>query len=247
MPTRNLSFRFAIVAAMGAAALACSSRAVNRDAGSSGTAGSGTGMGGTSRGGTTGNGGAGATGTGGNVAGSSGAGTGGAGGGNAGGTGGTPAMILPDCVTNLLASCEPQGACTSSSDAGVTAAICFASGVRVTYSQGPQTGCASFSNVTVVTKADGSPCYSFESYRDSGMACERDVYIWRDAAGQLVAMGVWHPHNNPSTRVSCSGGVESTCNGPATFGVSNPCCGITNLGTSQCMYASQQCTAGSCP
>ena len=187
-------------------------------------------------------------GTGGGTAGGTGGGTaGGTGGGNAGGTGGTPALLLP-CLTNLLASCEPQGACTSSSDAGVTAAICFESGVRVTYSKVSKTGaCAGFSNVTVVTKADGSPCYSFESYFDSGMACEGERYTWRDAAGQLVASGVRNPYDNPSTRVLCTGGVASTCHNPAPLGASTPCCGITNLGTSQCMYASQQCTAGSCP
>jgi hypothetical protein len=190
----------------------------------------------------------GATGSGGSGVGTGGAGmgkggTGIGGGGGSGGAANTPALSLPDCVTNLMAACPPAGACTGQAP-GI---ICFASGVRATHTMvARSTACGGgMSDLMTVTKADGGACYSIERYVDNAMLCEGTRYLWRDAAGVLVATGVDNPYNNPTTTVTCTtGGASGSCHAPINSGI--PCCGITQLGTSVCSDSSV-CVMGNCP
>ena len=186
----------------------------------------------------------GSTGSGGSVAGTGGAGTGGVSG--TGGAANTPLLTLPDCVTNLMAACPPQGACTSASPDDKSYNVCFASGVRATLSQVPNASACvpGLASVMTVTKIDGSVCYSVESYADNGMQCEGGRYIWRDAAGVQIATGIVNPYFNPTTKVTCTtGGTSASCHAP--LGSNIPCCGITSLGRSLC--SDEQCVNGACP
>jgi hypothetical protein len=216
------------VAVLGLFALACSSGSLADGPGVGGAGGSGvggTGVSGTGVGGTS---------------------VGGTGVGGAAGTG----LQLPSCVVDLLASCAPQGACTSAAnDAGMVSDVCFASGVHVAVTNvvrncgGPWT--------MTVTKADGSPCYTFEWYVDIGMACEGIVNTWKDATGATVATGVENPYSTPSASITCtaSGEVQSCTDRTILGGTPQaPCCGVTNFGTARCTapFAPSDCTKGAC-
>jgi hypothetical protein len=182
-----------------------------------------------SAGGTTGGGGRGGAEPGGRSGGGPGGrpGTGGAGGG---------ALLLPDCVTSLLASCPPEGTCVIGvADAGTLSDVCFASGVHASFtSVSNGTSCRGGSTrVTQVTKSDGSPCYSFESYADPDMACTGFRFTWKDASGQMVATGTFNPDTIPNTMVTCAGTGEAlSCNRNIPDGGPPPLCvGISDFGT----------------
>jgi hypothetical protein len=192
-------------------------------------------IGGTGTGGTTGEGGKGGV----NPDGRSGGGpagspeVGGAGGPPADGGAGRGSLQLPDCVTALLASCPPEGTCTNGfTDAGALSDTCFVSGVHATFTSMEAPGCRS-TRLTRVTKTDGSPCYSFESYADPNMGCTGFQFAWKDASGQVVATGTFNPDTIPSTMVTCAfTGETLSCNRNIPDGGSPPLCvGISDFGT----------------
>jgi len=140
---------------------------------------------------------------------------------------------LPDCITAVLASCPPEGMCTNGySDAGTLSDTCFASGVHATFASIEAPGCRSGS-VTRVTKPDGSPCYSFESYADPNMGCTGFHFAWKDASGLVVATATFNPDTVPNTTVTCAGtGAALSCNRNTPDGGPPPLCyGISNFGT----------------
>jgi hypothetical protein len=100
--------------------------------------------------------------------------------------------------------------------------------------------------VVVVANADGSPCYSVESWIDSGLACEGARYVWKDASGQVVATGErdW----DSKVSITCAATSEATsCKGPSGLSNGDPCCGITGFGTPVCGYPERDsCTPGAC-
>lgn len=187
------------------------------------------------------------------VAGTAGAG-GMASGGIGSGVGGTAAdgFLQPRCISDLIRACDPQDSCTrEAGDAGAVANLCFASGVHAAFTSTPgSAGCGDGSIVTV-TKADGTPCYSFESTFSYSMDCQGTRYAWRDAAGTVVATGFSNPHSNPTLTITCSdSGMDSHCNwGPIGGpGPVDSCCIITDLGTRACTSpnGSAGCTVGAC-
>jgi hypothetical protein len=84
-----------------------------------------------------------------------------------------------------------------------------------------------------VTKADGSPCYSFESHADPDMACTGFRFTWKDASGQVVATGTFNPDALPDTTVTCAGtGEVLSCNRNIPDGGPPPLCVcISDFGT----------------
>jgi hypothetical protein len=180
---------------------------------------------------------------------------GGAGGSSAGGTsagggaGGRTDLVLPDCVQALIASCPPSGTCVSQkTDGGAKSELCFASGVHATSTTlDDQNGCSGVTVVTV-TKADGSPCYSIESNLEG--VCEGTRYVWKDAAGQVVATGSANGYSSPTTTITCTAINDTTsCNAPsgANGGKGDPCCGVSVVGTPICNFPDPSCSVGPCP
>jgi hypothetical protein len=172
----------------------------------------------------------------GGAGGGGGADAGGRSGGGPGGRGGGGALQLPGCVADLLASCPPEGTCNIGiTDAGVLADACFASGVHASFTSVENApGCrGGATRVTRVTKPDGSPCYSFESYADPDMACTGFRFTWKDASGQVVATGIFNPDTTPNTMVTCTRSDETLiCNRPIPGGASSAqCIGISDFGT----------------
>ncbi len=172
-------------------------------------------------------------------AGGSGSGTGGVG---VGGTGGYFAgdLELPACVKNLVAACATGGTCTSEqTDGGAVSELCFASGVGATFSG------AVFPKTVRVTKADGSLCYSFETYLIGGELLQ---YTWKDAAGEVIASGTDTPFETPSFKIRCADGSDmKTCHSsPLTSPPPSACCRLSDLGNATCVSA-LSCSAGTCP
>lgn len=173
------------------------------------------------------------------------AGRGGAGGSTGmGGTTGAAQLELPDCVKNLVAPCATSGACkVEAIDAGAAKNTCYASGVQVSqsgvvYSSGPTT-VKTFS----VTKADGSPCYSLETSLIGG---EVYRYVWKDAAGEVVATGSDDRFTNPTNTITCAnGGQTRTCHSPS-INPTGACCTLNEFGNATCSN-SIPCPAGTCP
>jgi hypothetical protein len=147
-------------------------------------------------------------------------------------------LELPACVKNLVAACATTGTCTSEGTAGTVSDLCFASGVRASFT-GEFAG-TSGSKTVSVTKADGSPCYSFETSLHGG---EQLQYTWKDATGQVVATGSNSGgFGTPSVQIMCAGGGETkTCD----FST-DTCCDLTNLGNATCV-SPVSCTSGTCP
>jgi len=229
--------------------LACTSGSLGNGnpgaGGVGGTASAGAGAGGTSAGGTS----AGGTGLGGaGAGGTSGDGTGVGG----SGVGGAAAMgfLVPGCLADLFQACTPQGSCTyGSNDAGSGGEICFASGVHATFTGMPSSGTCGGVSIVTVAKADGTPCYSFESYVTASMACEGIVYTWKDATGAIVATGLKNPYNHPDTTISCAGSDgRAGCNSGLLYPPTDACCRISDLGAVGCVSpsGSRECTAGAC-
>ena len=100
--------------------------------------------------------------------------------------------------------------------------------------------------IAAVTKPDGSPCLSFESYIDSTMACERMRHLEehrRPGDRERLPQSLQHPdlvdHVHGHQRFA-----ELLDNGALTGGPYNDCCDITGLGIPTCSYP--QCTSGGC-
>lgn len=206
--------------------LACSSRTL----GDTGTGGGG--------GAVTGEGGVGSIACGGSI------GTGGStGAGGSTGTGGTGDSELPDCVKALLASCATNGACVPARpDASAASDVCFASGVRASFSD-PAIG----TQVVRVTKADGSPCYSFETTEVPSSDLQTRLYTWKNSVGQVVATGRSVSIDAMGgADVTCACGGQTSCNfSYVPGGPPAPCCTINKFGNATC--AGPFCPAGSCP
>ena len=114
--------------------------------------------------------------------------------------------------------------------------VCFVSGVHAKFSSVANTSaCGGSSRVVQVTRADGSPCYSYETYVVQGTFCEGTAYVWKDAAGQVVATGTSNPYSNPTHQITCAnGGQKKTCHNSILFTDTGACCGITELGIASC-------------
>jgi hypothetical protein len=235
--------------ALGVVSLACSS-----GGGKGGTGGTGGAL-------TGGNGGTGSTGgalTGGNggTGGTGGALTGGNGGQGTGGRGGAGASLqleLPGCVRDLLAPCAPEGSCVSegtsgSNPASATVRDCFETGVRVSHGYAPDSrACGNGINYHDVKKPDGTACYRFESYYDADTACAVNRYVWKDAAGNIVASG---SSANNAVQISCTtSGESSSCQWVLPSSTSSLCCYLSNYGGTFCSAGvpATMCTYGSCP
>jgi len=160
------------------------------------------------------------------------------------------ALQLPSCLTDLMAACPTDTTCvSSSSDAGAISNVCFPSGVRASITTTPdRSGCNQQDLVVQVTKADGSPCYSFESGVNGG--CYGKNFMWKDASGQIVANGSSSPCFNPGIWIQCAAGSPTAaCDSPKQGQpLHDPCCGLTDVGTAVCMspFSSSACTAGNC-
>jgi hypothetical protein len=158
------------------------------------------------------------------------------------GAGGRTDLVLPDCVQALVASCQPAGACVSELvDGGAWSELCFSSGVRAT-TEGDFVGSGG-SKVISVSRADGTPCYSFQTTLIGG---ELYQYVWKDAAGQVVATGSEGPFATPTAQLTCAvGGQTTTCNG-SFVNPTGACCSVSLLGNTTC-GGMPACTTGSCP
>jgi hypothetical protein len=221
----------ALAVVVGRAGLGCSNGLLVDGAGVGGAGGSGvggTGVGGTSAGGT----GVGGTGV----------------GGNSGGSG----LQVPGCLVDLLASCAPQGTCTSgATDANMVSPVCFASGVRAALSHGQSAdSCGGTTQVVDVTKADGSPCYSFEWYGALSQGCEGFRYTWKDASGAIVATGTQNYYAVPTLSITCAANGEAqSCTDRPVTGPSDPCCAVGDFGAAGCTRpasAGVECPRGAC-
>jgi hypothetical protein len=162
-------------------------------------------------------------------------------------------LQLPDCVSALIASCAPQGACVYSDTSATISMpdVCFASGVQAALRQTDGPGaCGGFVKVVQVAKADGTPCYSFESYVDSGMQCEGERFTWKDASGVVVATGLTNGYLTPRTKITCAATSEVRSCGRETSGggASDGCCSIDDFGAASCAppVGAGTCTAGAC-
>ena len=135
-------------------------------------------------------------------------------------------------------------------DGGPETDVCFDSGVHATFATVADTNSCGGRRVVQVTRADGSPCYSYEKYVSNGTACEGTVYTWKDAAGQVVATGTSNPYSTPSHQITCTnGGQKKTCHNPIIFGSTGACCGITEVGVAGCAppVVHGRCRTGTCP
>ena len=182
--------------------------------------------------------------------------------GGGGGITATP-LVLPSCVSNLLSACPFVAPCVySGSDAGQETEYCFAAGadggtgaaggVRVTVTPltQPQFDCATAWVVTV-TKADGSPCYSFEDHEPTQDDCTTHTWTWKDASGRVVANGSDGIQSSPtrSKQIICAGGETATCMQVSQGGQVSSCCGVGVAGSASCPDGVNPlvCTAGACP
>jgi hypothetical protein len=190
-----------------------------------------------------------------------GGGSGGIGGGgqNGGIDGGVPTLELPKCVSDLLAACPTTGSCVRSENDAGQVDMCYGvdggagggGGVRTVFtpSHDPAMDCGfTGAGTTVVSKADGSPCYSFEAHEPQTMDCETHTWTWRDASGQVVATGslTFVPHL--TSQITCAvGGAKTTCTERAQS-PSTSCCNVSASGLS-CQAGAQPstCVAGACP
>jgi hypothetical protein len=186
--------------------------------------------------------------------------------GTAGGGGGIDAspLTLPGCLSDLLSACQLVTPCVSSTNAaGDISDVCFAAavdsgvGARATFTQIPSTAgnsdCgAHFSSVTV-SKADGSPCYSFEQHEPLQYDCSRLTWTWKDPTGRVVATGSVDRTVPTSSgyetmgRITCAGGgASATCTEPYS---GDDCCALSPYGSPACPDGVNvaSCSAGTCP
>jgi len=135
-------------------------------------------------------------------------------------------------------------------DGGPLTAACFDSGVRATFAPVDDPTTCGEHVVAQVTRADGSPCYSYEKYGVTVTRCEGTAYIWRDAAGQVVATGTSNPYSNPTHQITCAnGGQKKVCHNPIISTNTGACCAISELGVAGCglPLGHTRCRTGTCP
>jgi hypothetical protein len=186
-----------------------------------------------------------------------GGGGGGIGGGQSGGAGGINVgpLRLPSCVSNLLSAC-PFSSCVYSARDGGQETFCFGAsagadgGVRATLTSLSTAFNCSTPTLLAVTKADGSPCYSFEDDEPTSLDCSGHTWTWKDASGQVVATGSSY-YPNHSAQITCAAGGEKTSCGQSSPPGTPPstCCGIGIGGSALCPDGLNPfgCAAGSCP
>jgi len=156
-----------------------------------------------------------------------------------GGAAGSSAKSPPSCLRDLVADCPLEGSCQSVAGASGVERACYASGetVAVTYfGTCTMSSPDLYRQVFAVRKADGSPCYSFETACNCSGLCESSTWTWRNAAGGIVATGSSDMTN----------GVQVTC---AATGESCQLGGLGSSGfTGSCLPNPPvvACTAGSC-
>ena len=160
-------------------------------------------------------------------------------------------LQLPGCLSDLLASCPTAGTCSFSSSAtGEPPEVCFASGVHAAFSSmDAPDACNVGVHIVTVTTAAGTPCYSMESFVDSGMVCEGVRYTWKDASGQVVATAVENGFSTPRLVVTCaSSGEKRSCGRATVEGPTDGCCRISDLGAASCTppVGSGTCSPGDC-
>jgi hypothetical protein len=105
--------------------------------------------------------------------------------------------------------------------------------------------CSGHVDIREVTKADGSPCYTFETYVSNGTACESIIYTWKDPSGQVIASGA-NGFSNLTTITCAATGESANCQGPQGLPPSGGCCGVTGFGTAACSDG-VACSSGACP
>lgn len=201
-----------------------------------------------------------AGGNGGAVAGAGGGAGGGGGSSQAGGNGGAiPTLALPACVLDLLNACPTSAPCVQSAtdagqinscyEVGADGGAGAGGGVRATFtpSHDPAMDCGFNGGTTVVTKADGSPCYSFEVHEPQMLDCETHTWIWKDGSGQVVATGSLSFGPSNTSQITCAvGGARTTCSEPAQS-FSTSCCNVSYTGLNCQAGLPPSCAAGACP
>jgi hypothetical protein len=136
-----------------------------------------------------------------------------------GGAGGADAAEPPSCLRALFAACPIEGTCTYADvDGGATTRYCYGSGTRAEYTtQGSCNSPSPLTRVGRVTKPNGSLCYTVETRVGQNAACEGLTFVFKDAAGEVVASGFT---GSLTTTVSCAtGGETAACAFNATCAV----------------------------
>jgi hypothetical protein len=142
-----------------------------------------------------------------------------------GGEAGPVTCNYPSCVSAVLASCQPVGACVRQASAtGVGTATCFENGVAVV--SGVDT--ATF-ETTMTYKSAGKTCYSIAI---AGISSGAPTYTFKDAAGVVLGGG----GVNMTT-----GSLTFACAGGSNVDVG---CGLTSL--MALSGASATCATGVC-
>ena len=173
----------------------------------------------------------------------------------AGGQGGTgsASLELPNCLRDLMAPCAPVGMCVSDSAGGQ---ICYASGARASTSPlNEPLACDHIGTSAQVNKADGTLCYTFESYAElTPGRCIAHRYTWKDAAGNVVATGMDDTDVDGTSElvmnISCTATSEvSACQQPTLPPRPDRCCGLSLFGGAVCAggVLEPSCEAGTCP
>ena len=151
-----------------------------------------------------------------------------------GGTGGT-GLQLPGCLRDLFATCPMTSPCTyEPSDAGTPQRMCFASGAR-SVTEGFFCTASGGGQTTVVSKADGSLCYTLNQSGNQWQACEVESYRWTDASGALVATATVQGRSGfpPGVTVGCSGSAATTIS--------------PNWEDAPALFGHEACSPGTCP
>jgi len=179
---------------------------------------------------------------------------GGAGTGGQGGAGVSAALELPGCLRDLLAQCAPEGPCVSTTAPAGFGTFCFDSGVSASATPASDSrACGGDVNTMKVTKADGTPCYTYEAYTDaSSTDCELTRYTWKDAAGNVVATGMSKPSPSWDLTITCGATSETAhCAGPRPDRYPpDGCCTLSQFGSAVCragVPVGVACTNGVCP
>lgn len=106
----------------------------------------------------------------------------------------TPPMVckFPKCVATLMIGCEPQGACVQQRAGGGGGGgggnnVCYANGVKFIQSMVFNGMGGGATNVTRVTRADGTLCYSMESSGGGRNGGNGGLIVYRGPTGAMVA------------------------------------------------------------
>ena len=175
------------------------------------------------------------------------------------------ALTLPGCVSQLLSACPPVAPCAYSVGDGGAASVCFAvgadggtgtdGGARATFTSVSPSLSIGGGSIVTVTKADGSPCYSFEYLTPTQYDDMVRTWTWKDATGRLVASGTLSLTPGPAAGeysnvgvITCAdGGAKTSC----SYVLSTPmrCCDVSSYGAAACpdgVNFSATCVVGDC-